>query len=278
MIFPLVKGLTNWVRRKFKALLWRLQPLTIKPAGLVSAASDLFVWRNGEKWRTYFHIVDYSFIVEPGSSDAGSKKSVLLIYFSSNGRELLRVEHKFSPSLGGFIDISADLADQPETYGTFCVIHSDLPRAFSRLGCNLSERGYVGYHYDNSEILSYIHGNFDAICMNSSGRTICLGGRSLLPRMYSLQYVFDDFDVNELVIANPSPVKILFRVSVICLGSIGGGQTIFNSVINSRGCELVKVLPANHGAGLRVEIVSSLCMSRPIVFARKGKSLNAFHG
>ena len=265
--------------RKFRAILAIIQPLTISSSKQSSPVSDLFIWRNDNDWKTYFRLVNQEAIVS-GPGVSLKNKYAIFIYFSHKGTEIKRTTHAIPKNHSILISVSEDLADFGEAFGTFCVIHSGSPKALNTLGCKLTERGYVGYSFRNSHVLSYAHGNLDAVAMNANGKIEMLGGTSLLKREYRLQYSFNPKEESTAILVNPSkaPLKIDVKVLRNADTNTGKSRRVFTEILPSLGCEAI-VLPLDScDEKYSIGFTSKLCMARPMIFTTYGASFNVFHG
>lgn len=260
-----------------RRILTKLQPLTIVSSEKNSAVSDLFIWKNDKNWRTYFRLVDHDRVVS-GPTLKGKDKHATFVYFSSRGVELKRVAHTITQEQSSLISVSEDLADCTETFGTFCVIHNYSPADLITIGCQLTERGYVGYSFRDSKILSYSHGNFDAVSMKANGSIEMLGGISILKREYRLQYLLNTREEHLIAFVNPYKKIIKLHISLRDKNGDKMPAKSFSVKLPPLGCSntiLPSGLPNEH---FTIRVKSRLCMARPTVFVQNGKSFNVFHG
>ena len=265
------------ILQKLRSIGAKVQPLTVCSSEGNSPVSDLFIWKKSNDWETYFRLVNQERIVSgPGVSSKVTHAS--FIYFSNDGIEIKRITHAIPEKHSALISITKDIADHPGTFGTFCVIHNLSPKSLTDVDSQLAERGYVGYSFRGSKLLSYAHGNLDAVAMRKDGTIEMLGGASILRREYRLQYSINPKEKNLLAFVNPYRKDIKLDISLwsncrnrkpdqafrICLPSGGSSEILLN--LSSMDCEY------------SVRIKSKLCMARPVVFTYNKTSFNVFHG
>ena len=82
------------IYKKLKRGLWTFkQPLSAKPESLRNPVSDLFVWRNSSKWKTYFDLYDigsfYSQMVK--NKEVNAK----IVFFNQSGLKINEHTIKF---------------------------------------------------------------------------------------------------------------------------------------------------------------------------------------
>lgn len=265
------------ILQKIRSAGSKVQPLTVRSSEGNSPVSDLFIWKKDKDWKTYFRLVDQEKIVT-GPRISSKVRHASFIYFSNDGIEIKRIVHAIPEKHSKLISVTEDIADYPGTFGTFCVIHSCSPKDLTDIDCQLTERGYVGYSFRDSKLLSYAHGNLDAVAMRKDGTIEMLGGASILRREYRLQYSINPREENLLAFVNPCKKDIRLDISLlnnynekkpeqnfgICLPSRGSAELPLN--LNSMDCEY------------SIRIKSRLCMARPVLFTYRGTSFNVFHG
>ena len=265
------------IKSTVRSFVRRLQPLTHASSKRYSPLSDLFIWRNDGSWKTHFTLLNYDKVLGEGSDNYLTSRA-LFIYFSPSGQEIKRVFHNVPAQMSSLISVSADLAECPETFGTFCVIHSRNPNIFSEIGCRLTERGYAGYTFKDSEILSYIHGNLDAVSMRPDGKIKMLGGTSILQRSFNLQYLFQGCRSSSIFLTNPSRIPLEMAINFKDPKNQERAKSTIRCYVEPRGCFMAPISINHPDSSLIIEIRSRLCMARPIVFWHCDYNFNVFHG
>ena len=267
------------ILQKLRSIGPRVQPLTVCSSEEKSPVSDLFIWKKDKDWKTYFRLVNQDRIVS-GPGGPPRVEYATFIYFSHDGTEIKRIKHVIPEKLSTLISITADIADCPGTFGTFCVIHSCSPKYLTDIDCQLTERGYVGYSFLDSKLLSYAHGNLDAVGMRKDGSVEMLGGSSILRREYRLQYSINPREENLLAFVNPC--KSRMRLEVILLENGDGDQKkpvkVFKISLPSRGSAEIRLDLDSMDYEYSIRIKSRLCMARPVLFTCRNTSFNVFHG
>lgn len=264
----------NVLKRISRAKWTVLQPLAIEPNKRGIPVSDLFIWRKGADWETFFELTDMVGMYDEESFHAPPRSAEIVI-FDVNGAEINRIIIPTSLHKRLIVNISEKVPEHKGTYGTFCVLHESSPKQVIGLGGHLSERGYVSYTYRQSCLRGYVHGNLNAICKASDRNFQKLGGSSFLSREYRLQYEFNGDHEYEIAFVNPSSNEKLIELILI---STDNGATLsrhFNG-IPSGGCYVFQIKPKL--SSLRVVIQSRLVMARPLVFMFNNNAMTVFHG
>jgi hypothetical protein len=272
-------------------LVWRVkQPITKKPSDPRSAVSDLFVWRKGQGWRTFFELTDIASLF--GQSFEPTVARVLV--FDQSGGFI--GESTFAPPRYSRLQVDISKLATPclDNVGTFCVLHSGTPGIITNLGSNLAERGYVSYCYGEPSLKSYVHGNLDAVSLTATGAIELLAGTSFLKREYRLQCDLTKGKSYDLVIVNASTkmqsvqcelvstvakVKTTKDATRLTHLTPGSRYHRFQLMLKPGACDLFQVNPSESSCdSVRVVIKSHLVMLRPIVFQIDGGQIDAFHG
>ena len=256
----------------------RLQPLTRRPPISCSPTSDLFPWRKDRNWDTYFRIIDICSLFPEDDRSAHSHRKVDVIFFDPSGTELKRLRLslvKPRDASESLLKISNLLNSQTASFGTFCVLHSFTPSCLQSLNCSIAERGYISFSHNLSTVQTYLHGNLDAVSRNSYGGVQLLGGSSILPRIFNIQYLFDPKDENELFIVNSTSKTRDFAIYYQTPGSRRNILSVDTIKLPSRGCQIVQCIKLE--VPFFVSIKSRLVMARPIIFTKNSKHFNVFH-
>jgi len=279
------------------------QPLTRRPSFEGATASDLFIWRKDGCWSTYFELTNVPALFDrvgpkilpssksSGEKDFGEASRSQLVIFNSSGFEILRKDF-IAPSYSRTkIHVSDLIEDIKDNFGTFCILHSINPDAIKNINGHISERGYVGYQYSKGPLLSYSHGNYDAVCFDRCGALERIGGFGFLKRKYSLQHELSSDGVYEVGLVNPTlkPQKFNLTITktkmtekiingmeaIVCWG--GDRRSTIIDVVLSPGASHIVELPSHLLPG-RLSVQSRLIMGRPIMFHRNSSRVNVFHG
>jgi len=166
---------------------WKIcQPLTVAPSSPSSVVSDLFVWRNTTSFKTYFELTSIPSLFNRIST---SEQYVTISIFNAYGVKVSDVKLSIDSCRRQTLDLSRILPKGLDSHGTFAVFHSHTPSPVRSLNSFVAERGYVGYSYNSSALLSYVHGNLDAIARSADTSLQMLGGNSLRRRSYMLQHL-----------------------------------------------------------------------------------------
>lgn len=260
--------ISTFLKKARKAFWVMGQPLTKKPANPKSVVSDLFVWRCGQNWNTYFELLDVSNLF--GDNE---QHQVAIVFFDDAGNEFYQQSIELIGAYRQALDISKVLLalnELPSDYGTFCVFHQQVPEGVSELESFIAERGYVSYQYKKAPLRSYVHGNLDAI----DGTLTPLSGSSFLDRKYNLQYLLESERTYEVALINASSnsKKVEFKIV-----GFDGSTQMHEYVALSR--KQVLILPIKNLSGpSQLIIKSKMIMARPIVFCFNKDKIDVFHG
>lgn len=254
-----------------KKLPWLIkQPLSKKPDNYQSTISDLFVWIKDKNIQTEYEILDLPNLFNKEIKK--DKSHVTLFVFNKNGEQILRKKILIEPYKRTLLKISSLLNDNnlDQNYGTFSIFHESNPKIISDIGSFISDRGYVKYYINSLDIYKYVHGNLDAICFDGNIYKN-LGTTSFLKRFYNFQ-----FTISKGVEYKFYLVNFTNKVKKYELRSL-----LKNNII-----EKIKIFPK--GAGILsytndydndiLTIKSNTVMSRPLVYLRKNKDFDFFHG
>ena len=154
-----------------------------------SIISDLFVYKIENGWNTFFELLNYSRILDLKTLN-DFNYDITIKFFSSSGVFLKDFKTKSSISFRSTLDIKK-IANDLGIFknGTFSVFHHFESKTTIYSKGFLTERGYTGYYNKNiSPIKSYIHGNFDAISLNSNYQIKLLGTYSFFTKKFNLQH------------------------------------------------------------------------------------------
>lgn len=251
---------------------WKIfQPLVAVPASVDSVISDLFVWRTSSSFKTYFELTSIPSLFDP---HAISEQDVTIFFFDAFGQLISQTNLSIPPHTRQTLDIACYLPNGSGSLGTFAVFHSHTPNFVRSLGSFVSERGYVGYSYNSSTIVSYVHGNFDTIAYSADSSLEMLGSQSFRSRSYMLQHLLAPSFDYEIAIVNPTNSSQTVCCDVLTLtGCLI--QTLTVS-LQSRALHLFRISPTQEK--IKVVLHSKLVMARPLVFRSSDAGLDVFHG
>lgn len=256
---------------KLRLATWKLyQPLTRIPTCPDAVISDLFVWRNTDRFKTFFELICLPSIFDDSSP---TPVHATIVIFNSVGEQLVEAQIEFGISSRYTISLADLIPAGSGPFGTFSVFHSHTPQCIRLLGSFLSERGYAGYRFNNMILNSYAHGNFDAIARLNDQSLQLLGGLSLRKRNFNLQHDLECYAAYDLAIVNPSPKDLQIKLTVL----LSSGKLFYTETITlcPRGTHIFCITPNNEN--LRAIITSRLIMARPLVFKVFQDQIDVFH-
>jgi hypothetical protein len=246
-----------------------------QPASKAFGVSDLFVWRNDQKWKTYFELLDVYGLVKSDLSSSPNR-FVVAAFFDKNGKLLIkkRIElNNFARNTISIKDIFSDEEIQNkllQDFGTFAIFHS----VDKEIGNDavLTDRDYCGYEFQDSHFGGYVHGNFDAVEITPTGMKLLMGFNKI-SRFYNLQHILIGPSSYDIALVNPTEksqfVKIFTKSNL--------SNKTFHKRIEPMGVEIFKFDLAD-GEIIRLRIKSKMFMARPTVFRTNGASMDVFHG
>ena len=251
---------------------WKLfQPLVAVPSNINSVVSDLFIWRNSSTLKTRFELTSIPSFFDPqGNFD----HRVVIFFFDSEGKKISEHNLSIEPHTRRTLDLCLFLPVGCGTHGAFSVFHSHIPDLVRSLDSFVSERGYVGYSYKSSDLVSYAHGNFDAIAYSNNSDLQMLGKQSFRHRTYQLQYFFNPHFFYEIFIVNPTNSSQVICCDVFSLS--GRLMHTLKASLQARASHCFRISPVHEY--LKVVLRSRLVMARPLVFRFDESSLDVFHG
>lgn len=221
-------------------------------------ASDLFIWRTDNGFKTIFKATN---ILE---KFYGVDSSLRCIFYDNSGVLLKEIEIDFSHgSLSLLID--EELLGMTG-YGTFCVFN--WPKKKTSKHLNITNKCYVGYGLNDS--FSMFHGNIVSLMVHPDTPITEIEG-SLAPAVssrkgthkYIIQKRFDPAAENTLCFSNPLKRDINIHVNGV------------KETINPRGCTLLRVV--NYPMNELIEIESDFIFPRPIIVSQRGDYLDCHH-
>jgi hypothetical protein len=266
-------ALNKLIQRVRRAAWTYKQPLTRVPSRAGAPVSDLFLWRKGPQWQTWFELTDMAGLYEAPRETVRRKTCIRL--FDSSSSQIQQYE--FEPPLYGRqqIDISALAQDSDDLVGTFAVFHPQTPLSVQELGSHLAERGYVSYRYCNAPLRSYVHGNLDAVALGEDQQMALLAGQGPLCREYRLQHVLLPGSRYDIAIVNGSTARQTIQCAVLEASS-ATVLDVMSATLPAGGCHLFPVAPG--AASQRAVIRSRLVMARPLIFRIEDQGMDVLHG
>lgn len=264
------------IARARRALWTYRQPLTRVPTNAGAPVSDLFLWRKGKDWKTYFELTDMAGLYDAATGPAADEgRMVGIRLFDAAGQPIAECEIMAPRFQRQQVDISALAGQCPDDAGAFCVFHSRTPPDVVRLGSHLAERGYISYRYRDAPLRAYVHGNLDAISLDAGGQLELLGGTSVLPREYRLQYELSASVAYEVALVNPSREMRELHCDLL---DVSSGRVVDRLVamVAPAGSHIFPIMPMK--TARRVVIRSRLIMARPLIFRIEDRKLDVLHG
>ena len=269
-----------WIKKKipsrFLELLGKKRILvTSIPNDNKSIVSDLFLYKIENGWNTFFELLNYARILDLKSLDNFDYK-ITIKFFSSDGDFLKDYKIKSSKDFRLTLNIKK-IANDLKIFkdGTFSVFHNYESNIINDSKGFITDRGYIGYHNKNiSPIKSYVHGNFDAISLNSEGYFEMLGTFSFFFKKFNLQHELDKKYNYDVVLINSTSYKqkVIFDIHY------NGNVESIEKIIPSKGFYVFKKLNNKVFSNSRLIIKSKLYLARPIVFKYMDSSFDVFHG
>lgn len=225
------------------------------------SASDLFIWRFDENFKTVFRFSDI-----PSAYYQIENSDVLIVVYDNFGRELYRQIISPESSVAEF-EIVSEKIGQSSTFGTFSIFH--LCDVGEMENVKITNRCYVGYQYKNA-MPSFVHGNFLAQYINLSSERLdkaedikvhCDIAQSWHKKsQYIIQKSFQQFDFSELAFVNPTEENLEIDID----------NERFE--IPPRGMQVFRVKSTDI-----ITISSHFSMPRPVVFSYKGGFIDCHH-
>lgn len=249
------------------------QPLTRLPAELGYPISDLFIWRKSEDWSTYFELIDISGLFLENSEDNHAQ----FIFFDADGKKLKEEKIFIKKNQKNTIDISNLLKNHREKFGTFCIFHSSTPEKVKKLKSFIAERGYISYRYNNAPIKSYVHGNFDAVCLQANKKIELLGNQGILNRHYRIQHQFLGESSYELYMINPTRKTVKIDCVLTNFDNDKSKSIFFTKTLSAGGATFF-YLEKDISPAYNVVMRSKMIMPRPVVGKFTDNNFDIFHG
>ena len=264
-----------YIRNKYAPI------VAINPQDSRYTFSDLFIWRCSNNWKTIYDLFPYVGLLSKKEELPNIKAcKARLVILSKNGNFLSESEIEFEPVRKKILNLADYIPSSKSAnqYGTFMIFHENISRKEILDGGYLTERGYTSYGFGNSNALSYVHGNLDAVSGRYCGKGIeelTYFKSTFLKRSFQLQYLFTPINNYEIAITNPTRQN-----QKICLNFFNNHGEKFKTIekeLSALGVRIVQ-LP-NIASNFSISITSNLPMARPLIFKSKNqKFVDVFHG
>jgi hypothetical protein len=162
-------------------------------------------------------------------------------------------------------------------FGTFACFHENYLPRLQEQGGFLAERGYVGYSNQAiSKMKGYVHGNLDALALNSNGTILCLGKSFRFNNNeYRLQHLLEGPATYEMGFVNASKSGEYLTLELLSPDNTTVKKE--SRFIPSKGITWF-LLKISSNEPRRVIIHSKLNLPRPVIFRIEDKSFDVFHG
>lgn len=262
---------TKKILRRIRFSIFLLGGLIRKSnAGSSSNTSDLFIFRGGD-WKTQFELLDLKSLISPAEPQVSLRKTVIHL-FDVKGKSVGQKELESNILERCSLDINEYFSTYNLDEGLFAIEHKKSPDTFL-YGAIPAERGYVGYGKTGHQILSYVHGNFDAKAFQYKKAKL-LGRKSIFRRIYRVQHVLTNGAEYSFALVNSSsrPLRAKFQ-----LRKNGAARTVSVRFIPAGGMGTF-FCSGEEINGAVAEFVTSLYMARPVVFRQTRDSFDVFHG
>ena len=256
----------------FRRVLNKLQPITHRHSER-RPVSDLFPWIVKDSIDTHFQSHDIASLFSP--SIINRSASCLFVIFDPLGTEILRTLINVQSLYKNPISIASLLRTSSFEFGTFSIFHSTNPECLVDSSSVLTDRGYLFFTQRYSDFRHYVHGNFDAVTLNSSGIILPVGGSSFLDRTYNFQHLFENGFTYDLFFVNPT--SSYQDINILESSSCNASDLfcIDNFSLPPRGSFIYTYAPSHSCTFLAFR--SKIVLCRPICFKRVGSTLDVFH-
>lgn len=255
-----MKKVINFIKRNSVSLFLR-DILNIRPVKYnfdeikkysFSSISDNFIWRTDKNFSTKFVFKDIlKFFYNINHS------KIEIIFFDKSGCFLKKISLK-SMSNSEEIIIDKYLLNVRD-YGTFNIFHNTKKKIVHK--SIIANRCYTGFSNDKS-FFSFVHGNHLSKSKSDDKLKVGFISKSFfLDKTYNVQNNMQDFELIEIVVANPTKSSIKFQIN----------KNIYS--LNKNEVKIIKMSDAKI-----ISIKSNCHLLRPIVFNYKGKFFDVYHG
>ena len=248
--------------------------LNIKPSGYtylkddLISVSDFFYWNTLEKNNTKINITNLASQVLP---NIVQDCKVHFIFYDSNGN----IIYEFKKNLAYFKSYSFLVSDLcPNNYGSMLIFHNfNNTDELVNYGSYVSEKGYVGYNYDNGP-WNFVHGNNSSLSLSKNGSIIPLLSKSLFKNnSYIPQVRFDDCTNSSLIFSNSLDSDLKTKIELF--DNNWNKLKIINTITLPKNTKIISLDSINH---TYVKIKSNILLFRPLIFKKYNTYFDIFHG
>jgi hypothetical protein len=269
MIGLMPKSVINFLRNQVS--------LVNIPYNKESVISDLFPFRISNGWQTHFELLNIPILIDP-KHQVNNSYRVKFVFFDETGNFFYEWIKQEKGCLRQTISINEILKSKSNSgFGTFACFHENYLPRLQEQGGFLAERGYIGYSNQAiSKMKGYVHGNLDALALNSNGAILCLGKSFRFKNNeYRLQHLLEGPATYEMGFVNTS-----LSGEYLTLELLSPDNTTVKKerrFIPSKGITwFSEKISSNEPR--RVIIHSKLNLPRPVIFRIEDKSFDVFHG
>lgn len=255
-------------------LLFLRNNLNIRPLGYsylkknIISISDFFFWNTKNKFDTKINITNLASQVLPKIKQ---DCNVIFIFFDSNGKVIFNDEI----NLKYFQSYSFSVSKYcPNNFGSVAIFHRF--KNFKELkehGSFVTEKGYVGYNYDNGP-WSYVHGNNSSLSYSIDKKIFPLLSSTILKiNSYIPQVRFDDCTDSSLVFNNPLDIDLRTTVDIYDKNWLK-----LHSIQELTKPKNTKILHLGDMKKSYVKIKSNMILFRPMILKKYETYFDIFHG
>lgn len=256
---------------RFRHLLQYRPPMVFKPTDKKTPVSDMFFWKQDERWDTMFNLTNIGTSIMP---DEPIEDRVLLIVLDDQGRTILEKVYLLRPhEMKRIFFKDFQLTGK----GSFVCFHDigDYSVLFEQ-GSHVIDRGYLGYRRDK-KLWNFVHGNLVAACYDRNRNNHIqnlLITNALKRNTYRPQVTFDDCRQFTIVCVNASPKMQPIEIE----NRLASGQSqSIKKVLTPISTNEIRI--DNEAKLIRhVFVHSKIVMFRPIIFKFYDYYFDAFHG
>ncbi len=255
---------------RLRHLLRYRPPMAFKPSDKKASVSDMFFWKEDERWETMFNLTNIGTSILP---DEPIEDHVVLIILDDQGNTILEKNYVLKPHEMKRI-LFKDFKLKGK--GSFACFH-DIGEysALLEQGSHVIDRGYIGYRRDK-KLWNFIHGNLIAACYDKKKHNHIQGlliTNIIKQNTYRPQVTFDDCCQFSIVCINTSS-----KIQAIDIEKrlVSGQSQILKETLAPLSTH--EILIENPDKSIRhIYIHSKIVMFRPIIFKSYDYYFDAFH-
>lgn len=247
------------------------------PYSKESVISDLFPFRIQGGWETHFELLNIPALIDP-EHQINNIYDVKFMFFDENGNLFYEWIKQEKGCFRQTISINEILKGKSNSgFGTFACFHENYLPRLQEQGGFLAERGYIGFsNHAISKMKGYVHGNLDALALNSNGTILCLGKSFRYKNNeYRLQHLLEGPATYEMGFVNTSLSGEYLTLELL----LPDNATVKKErrFIPSKGITWFseKII---YDEPRRVIIHSKLNLPRPVILRVEEESFDVFHG